>query len=422
MSWRLLVVSALLAASVAVPPVGPAAAQADGQSSQQSQATPTDGKELLLPPCVPDPARAATAEAGAIKFVLCPDHLTIESVATASDITFYPAFSPNRHSYVVHVADSVSEVRFEAIYRTLFPLQEARVRPGFAYGIVDSDGAYLQHCPQCTYTSANNNTDSTIKPVHVRLTPGVTTVEIGANQWFKRYGQSQAESDAGDWAWLRKSGKLARTRYSLQLVWKSPDTPLVAPAELTPIGTVDYDTDDDGLIEVSSLAQLDAVRWDADGDGYSDHGGPLHNGFPNGLAAMGCPSSGCVGYELAGDLDFDTNASDDADSGDDYWNSGHGWVPIGADTDHFSGVFEGNGHTISNLFINSNDVTQVRRHWLSAGGLSGVLRRESVDPCGPVRGVGPRRGYPQCRSRRRQRGPHLPVPQIQTSSGGRPLC
>ena len=29
----------------------------------------------------------------------------------------------------------------------------------------------------------------------------------------------------------------------------------------------------------------------------------------------------------------------------------------GADTDHFSGVFEGNGHTISNLFINSDDVT-----------------------------------------------------------------
>ena len=357
-SWRLLVVAALLAASVAMVPVGPAAAQADGQGSQQSQATPTDGKELLLPQCVPDAARAATAEAGAIKFVLCPDHLQIESVATASDITFYPSFSPDRHSYVVHVADSVSEVRFEAIYRTLFPWGEGYVRPGFGYGIVDSAGAYLPHCPRCTYTSANNNADSAIKPVHVRLTPGVTTVEIGANLWFKRTGSSQAESDAGDWAWLRKSDKLARTRYTLQLVWKSPDTPLVAPDELTPIGTVDYDTDDDGLIEVSSLAQLDAVRWDANGDGYSDHGGPLHKGFPNALAQMGCPSSGCVGYELAGDLDFDTNASGDADSGDDYWNSGHGWVPIGADTDHFSGVFEGNGHTISGLFINSDDVTQ----------------------------------------------------------------
>ena len=30
---------------------------------------------------------------------------------------------------------------------------------------------------------------------------------------------------------------------------------------------VDYDTDDDGLIEIEWLEQLDAVRWDLDGDG-----------------------------------------------------------------------------------------------------------------------------------------------------------
>ena len=142
------------------------------------------------------------------------------------------------------------------------------------------------------------------------------------------------------------------------MVWKSPDTPLVAPVEVTPVGTVDYDTDDDGLVEVSTLAQLEAIRWDADGDGYSDHGGLLHEGFASALAQMGCPSSGCVGYELAADLDFDTNASGDADEGDEFWNSGHGWVPIGADTHHFSGVLEGNGYTIRNLFIDSDDVKQ----------------------------------------------------------------
>ncbi|WP_419847556.1 fibronectin type III domain-containing protein [Candidatus Poriferisocius sp.] len=302
------------------------------------------GNELYLPPCVPDAARAATPEAGVVKFVMCPDHLQIESVATSSDITFYPEFSPDRHSYVVHVADSVSEVRFEAIFRTIYPALDARDRPGFAYSLVGSSFA------------GNNNGEQ--ESVSVKLSPGVTTLEIGANQWFMRYGPSQAEYNRlNGGSWLRDSAKLARTRYKLELVWKSPDTPLVAPAELIPIGTVDYDTDDDGLIEVSTLAQLEAVRWDANGDGYSDHGGPLHVGFPNALAQMGCPSSGCVGYELAGDLDFDTNASGGADEGDDFWNSGHGWVPIGADTDHFSGVFEGNGHTISNLFINSNDVT-----------------------------------------------------------------
>ena len=35
-------------------------------------------------------------------------------------------------------------------------------------------------------------------------------------------------------------------------------------------GTRDYDVDDDGLIEVGNLAQLDAVRYDLNGDG---HGG-----------------------------------------------------------------------------------------------------------------------------------------------------
>ena len=355
MSWRLLVVAALLAGSVVMVPSGAVGAE-DRFSATWTYVRGEEpqgrfvGNELYLPPCVPDAARAATPQAGAIKFVMCPDHLQVESVATSSDITFYPEFSPDRHSYVVHVADSVSEVRFDPIFRTFHRNLDSWNRPGFAYLLVGS-------------TAVADNKKGT-KSVSVKLTPGVTTVEIGANQWFMRYGKSQAEYDRRNsgprWygSWTRDSGKLARTRYSLQLVWKSPDTPLVAPAEVTPIGTVDYDTDDDGLIEVSSLAQLEAVRWDANGDGYSDHGGPLHVGFPNALAQMGCPSSGCVGYELAGDLDFDTNASGDADEGDDFWNSGHGWVPIGADTHHYSAVFEGNGHTISNLFIDSNDVTQ----------------------------------------------------------------
>ena len=334
--------SMLLAAAVlaVVPAPSPAAAQ---QSA-------FGGKELLLPPCVPDTARAATAQAGMITFVMCPDHLTIESVAAPSDFTFYPEFSPDRRNYVVHVADGVSEVGFETIFRTKYPNMVSRLTPGFAYGMAGAAGT--------SHKFTRNNNDSRGKTVRVELSPGVTTVEIGANQWFKRYGPSQEERNNGGGLWWSGSDKLARTRYTLQLVWQSPDTTLAAPTELSPLRTVDYDTDDDGLIEVSSLAQLDAVRWDANGDGYADHGGPLHEGFPNALLGMGCPSSGCVGYELTADLDFDTNASGGADSGDDYWNFGHGWVPIGADTAHFSGVFEGNGNVISNLFIDSDSVKQ----------------------------------------------------------------
>ena len=69
-----------------------------------------------MPPCAPDAASAPSAEAGTIKLVICDDNLTVGSVATAADITFYPKFSPDRHSYVVHVADDVSEVVLKGIY------------------------------------------------------------------------------------------------------------------------------------------------------------------------------------------------------------------------------------------------------------------------------------------------------------------
>ncbi|WP_420637790.1 GLUG motif-containing protein [Candidatus Poriferisocius sp.] len=116
---------------------------------------------------------------------------------------------------------------------------------------------------------------------------------------------------------------------------------------------VDYDTDDDGLIEVTNLAQFNALRWDLDGDGVADNATDKNDYFtqyPYPAVNSGCPSTGCDGYELTADLDFDTNDNDTADSGDTYWNSGAGWTPIGGEYD---ATFEGNGHTISNLHINT---------------------------------------------------------------------
>jgi hypothetical protein len=363
-AWRLLVAAVVLAASVAVPS-GPAAAQDSGEWQRPAQlgytpiwTAPNGGRDLLMPACAGDAGQAP--EAGTIKFAMCPDQLTLKSATTASDITFYPAFRPDRHDYVVHVADGVSEVRLK-MRQFSWPLftsgsgPELRW-PGWTYVAVHADDARSPSSPRSLPSLATN--DGGTRDVLVRLSPGVNTVQIVPSQWFQRFGPSQSESSG--YTFVRDSDKQARKVYTLELVWRSPDTPLVAPDEPTPVRTVDYDTDDDGLVEVSTLAQLDAVRWDADGDGYSDHGGPLHVGFPNALLGMGCPSSGCVGYELAADLDFDTNASGAADEGDDFWNSGHGWVPIGASTLHYSGVFEGNGHMISNLFINSSRDTQSR--------------------------------------------------------------
>ncbi len=115
----------------------------------------------------------------------------------------------------------------------------------------------------------------------------------------------------------------------------------------------DYDRDDDALIEVSNLAQLDAIRYDLDGDGSPTSAAPYQSAFPNAADGMGCPSSGCIGYELTANLDFDTNGNGNADAGDAYWNDGAGWGPIGFSENEFSATFNGNDHTISNLYINS---------------------------------------------------------------------
>ena len=125
----------------------------------------------------------------------------------------------------------------------------------------------------------------------------------------------------------------------------------------------DFDADDDGYIEVSDLAELDAIRYDLNADGTvssSDETNYLA-AFTNAMPSMGCPSTGCVGYELRASLDFDTNGSGGADSGDTYWNNGNGWDPIGGGSSQYSGNFDGNAdtdasgdggpYTISNLFI-----------------------------------------------------------------------
>ena len=116
----------------------------------------------------------------------------------------------------------------------------------------------------------------------------------------------------------------------------------------------DYDSDGDGLIGVSNLVQLDAMRYDRDGNGYAGTVAAYAAAFPSPLDRMGCGVDGCSGYELLADLDFDTDGDGAVDSDDDYWNDGDGWEPIGWDSRGFSrffnAAFDGNEHTLSNLF------------------------------------------------------------------------
>ena len=162
----------------------------------------------------------------------------------------------------------------------------------------------------------------------------------------------------------------------------------------------DYDIDDDGLIEVRKLGQLDVVRFDRDGDGNVDpEPGPFirnplprdvaayETAYPDAAANMGCESvNGCIGFELVSDLDFDTNGSGDPDGDDAYWNDGRGWEPIGQPggsryfrSELYLATFDGNGHVISNLFIDRPDELFI--------GLFGFIHIDSFGG-GVVRNVG----------------------------------
>ena len=150
---------------------------------------------------------------------------------------------------------------------------------------------------------------------------------------------------------------------------------------------IDYDADNDGLIEISTLAQLNAVRWDLRGAGAPSlaNEASYEAAFPSRGSGMGCPTVGsaavCSGYELAADLDFDTDGDGAtwsgsppaSDSGDAYHNGGSGWSPIGDSFLPFRAVFDGNGHVIRNLFVNSTDRIQ---------GLFGVLEGASISRLG----------------------------------------
>ncbi len=107
----------------------------------------------------------------------------------------------------------------------------------------------------------------------------------------------------------------------------------------------DIDDDGDGLIEIRTAAELDAVRHALRGDGRRLlEGGELNT--------TGCgdgnTTTSCAGYELVANISLAA------------YSQGEGWQPLGHDTDTskdrcqgapFKTTFEGNGWTISDLNI-----------------------------------------------------------------------
>ena len=140
------------------------------------------------------------------------------------------------------------------------------------------------------------------------------------------------------------------------------------------------DVDNNGLIEIDSLTQLHNMRYNLKGTSYK-------TGRNMSGSTIGCPiDTGCFGYELTGDLDFDTNNSgstwstsdntgtieytlDQGDSAEPYFvvnsDDSGGWIPIGkaqlpaGSTDStcdnngnntcFDAIFDGKGNKIKGL-------------------------------------------------------------------------
>ena len=257
----------------------------------------------------------------------------------------------------------------------------------------DSDGSYGPYT-HVLYATPNRETDrqAPTKPGAPTVTPGdgqlTVTWTAPADHGYSIHRYSvRSREVGGSWSTVNNAwrigidGDLSYTfsaangttrevqvradSYGGRSAWSASATG--TPADPNVLN--DYDTDDDSLIEVDSLAKLNAIRWDPDGDalvGDNINTADINEGeayaaaFPNPVEGMGCglvdrrdENSGrrCTGYELTANLDFDTNGSGGANDGDTYWNGGEGWEPIG-NSPRFTATFEGNDNTIANLFIN----------------------------------------------------------------------
>ena len=163
-----------------------------------------------------------------------------------------------------------------------------------------------------------------------------------------------------------------------------------------------YDTDGDGLIEISNLEQLDAVRHDLEGNGVPNHPDlerqnrqrlKLSTASPEAYAAAFPTDDGesvclrsCRGFELTRSLDFMDPASYASRQVNPAWTQGRGWTTLWANVDGYQPgrdwrnwgleeMFEGNGNTISNLHM---DLPEEDRRKVPIAGLFGIVNRGAI--------------------------------------------
>ena len=152
--------------------------------------------------------------------------------------------------------------------------------------------------------------------------------------------------------------------------------------------------DDPTLINITNLEQLDAMRYDLDGDGTptgaADDITAYEAAFGLAVDAVISCTGGCTGYELMNDLDFEDADSNGTADDKSIWAEGAyadgindpvtgavegGWLPIGSGTfvdpndndprevtsprDALTAIFDGGGYSISNLYMERSAIDHV---------------------------------------------------------------
>ena len=140
-------------------------------------------------------------------------------------------------------------------------------------------------------------------------------------------------------------------------------------------------TGNPSLINIDNLEELNAIRYDLDGNGTPSRGNESAYRTAFGLSAgVNTCTGGCQGYELKTDLDFNSTSSYTSGIINTAWTSagsGAGWVPIGTTTSQFTATFEGNGKKISNLYINTSTLDYVGLFGKVRGG--GEIRNLGIE-------------------------------------------
>ena len=123
--------------------------------------------------------------------------------------------------------------------------------------------------------------------------------------------------------------------YSFRICARS-NSSISSGVELADLTLTVVDQDKDGLIEITTATQLFNIRYNPEGTSYKTS--RTDNG-----SAIGCPTSGCSGYELMNDI-IDL-------SSDPRYSP---WMPIGEYGSFRNATFDGNNKTISGLKITGN--------------------------------------------------------------------